>query len=133
MALLLLSFNLEGWPPSNGSDVRMRRRCCAIAFCFLMLTLSSAAAEASQVRVTNSAELRAAIGAAQPGDEIVVASGVYDTAGIDCSADGTATAPIVVKSETPLSAEIRFDALEGFHVYEANRRSDEEQDHHQMQ
>lgn len=102
----------------------MRRRCCAIAFRFLMLTLSGAAAEASQVRVTNPAELRAAIGAAQPGDEIVLASGVYDTTGIDCSANGTPTAPIVVKSETPLGAEIRFDALEGFHVYGASWQFD---------
>ncbi len=84
-----------------------------------MVTLAGAVAEANQVRVTNPAELRAAIGAAQPGDQIVLASGVYDTTGIDCSANGTAAAPIVVKSETPLGAEIRFDALEGFHVYGA--------------
>lgn len=73
-------------------------------------------AEARQVPVATAAELSAAIAAAAPGDEIILQSGEYALTGADCTANGTAQAPIVVRAATPLGALIKFNALEGFKV-----------------
>jgi hypothetical protein len=82
-----------------------------------LATLSLApSALAADVMVTTSAELTAAIAAAQPGDTLTLADGVYPMSGVTCAASGTADAPITVRSATPLGARIEFDALEGFHV-----------------
>lgn len=80
----------------------------------LFFTLS---AEAKTVNVTDVPSLTAAISAAAPGDEIVLAAGTYHfTSSPVCGAAGTSAAPIVVHAATPLGAKIEFDALEGFHV-----------------
>lgn len=74
-------------------------------------------ASAKTVGVSDVASLNAAISAASAGDEIVLASGTYHfSASPVCSAAGTPSAPIVVRSATPLGAKIELDALEGFHV-----------------
>jgi parallel beta-helix repeat protein len=74
-------------------------------------------ARAGEVKVANVTELTAAIGAAKPGDTIVLADGTYKIASkVSCSATGTATAPIVVKAATPLMAKLEFNTLEGFAV-----------------
>lgn len=81
------------------------------------LGLLSQEASAKTVSVSDVASLTAAIGAAAPGDEIVLAAGTYHfTSSPTCGANGTAASPIVVRSATPLGAKIEFDALEGFHV-----------------
>ena len=50
--------------------------------------------------VTNSEELKSAIGNAQPGDEIVLANGIWKDVEIKFSANGTPGKPIVLKAET---------------------------------
>ncbi len=78
--------------------------------------LAPATAFAEVVPVATADELLAAIGAAAPGDEIVLADGSYALTGATCSANGTVDAPIVVRSATPLGAAIALDSLEGFKV-----------------
>ena len=73
-------------------------------------------AQAGVVNVSSPAELMTAIGAAKPGDEIVLANGTYPLTGASCSAAGTEVEPIIVRAATPLGAKIEFDALEGFRV-----------------
>jgi hypothetical protein len=87
-------------------------RCTAVAGCLLV----ASTAHAGVVNVSTPAELTAALAAAQPGDEIVLANGTYALTGAACSANGTAAQPIVVRSATPRGANIDFDALEGFRV-----------------
>lgn len=84
------------------------------------LGLTTTQANAADVPVSDAAGLVAAIGAAQPGDTIILASGVYSLTGVSCTAAGTTDLPIVVKSAEPLGAKIEFDALEGFHVLGPN-------------
>lgn len=80
-------------------------------------------ARAAEIPVSTADELLAAIAAAAPGDEIVLASGTYALgANVDCSQSGTDAEPIVVRAATPLDAEIVFDALEGFKVSGAHWR-----------
>jgi hypothetical protein len=75
-------------------------------------------AEAATVPVSNVTELRAAVAAAKAGDEIVLAPGTYVVSGanVSCSANGTAAAPIVVRSATPLAAKLELSTVEGFVV-----------------
>lgn len=88
--------------------------------CTLSVALLSHAmpVEAAQVEVSNPAELRAAIAAAKAGDEITLLPGTYAISGskIACSADGTAAAPIVVRSLIPLGAKLELATIEGFAV-----------------
>jgi parallel beta-helix repeat protein len=79
--------------------------------------LVSGVASAKTVAVTDVATLTAAIAAAAPGDEIVMADGTYHfTSSPVCSAAGTAAQPIRVHAAHPLAAKVEFDAVEGFHV-----------------
>lgn len=83
----------------------------------LLAVAGAASARAATLPVATVAELRAAIGSAMPGDVIVLAAGTYDVTGnVSCNRPGAPGAPITVRSECPLAARIRFDALEGFHV-----------------
>jgi len=82
----------------------------------LLLCLGHGHANAKTVPVADVNALKAAIAAAQPGDEIVLAAGTYKLAGATCGAQGTSAAPILVRATTPLGAKIEFDGLEGFHV-----------------
>lgn len=79
----------------------------------LLLPLGAAA---KTVPVATVAELKAALSAAQAGDELVLAAGTYKLSGASCTAAGTAAAPIRVRAATPLAAKIEFDGLEGFKV-----------------
>ncbi len=98
----------------------MRSSCLAPA---LLVLLLPSLASAATVAVSDEASLLAAIAAAAPGDEIVLADGVYELgANVSCSTPGTAAEPIVVRAENPLGAQIRFDALEGFKVDAAHWR-----------
>jgi MYXO-CTERM domain-containing protein len=80
----------------------------------------SASAHAAVVNVSTPAELTAAIQAATPGTEIVLADGTYALTGVTCAAMGTELEPIIVRAATPLGALIDFDGLEGFKVNGAN-------------
>jgi parallel beta-helix repeat protein len=76
----------------------------------------AATATAAVVPVTTAAELQSAIGAAQPGDEIVLAAGDYALGNVTCGTQATGASPIVVRAETALGARIQFDGVEGFRV-----------------
>lgn len=72
---------------------------------------------AAVVPVSTSAQLIAAINAAQPGDVITLAAGTYNLAqNLICDTAGTAAAPIVVRAEALGTAFLRFNAVEGFKV-----------------
>ncbi len=89
----------------------------AAILAILVAGLAPASAHAATIPVATTGELRAAIAAALPGDEIVLAPGTYDVTGnISCNRPGAPGAPIVVRAGCPLSALIRFNAVEGFLV-----------------
>ncbi len=70
-----------------------------------------------RVDVATVAELRAAVDAAQPGDDIVLAAGTYDIQGkIAVRRAGRPGASITVRALGLGEAILRFDDPEGFHV-----------------
>ena len=90
----------------------------------LLLGLTSPGlTNARTVPVDSTAGLIAAIGAAQPGDEIVLADGTYalhGNHGVNCASAGTAAAPIVVRAARPHGARIESSAVEAFSVSAPN-------------
>ena len=70
---------------------------------FLLLTLSFSCQNSSKPAqiVNNSEELETAIANAQPGDEIVMANGIWEDIKIRFSGEGTKDAPITLRAETP--------------------------------
>jgi hypothetical protein len=81
----------------------------------LALAAGLAPALAAVVPVASADQLRAAIAAAAPGDEIVLAPGSYAfSANINCAVAGTAQAPITVRAAQPGSALLSFAAASGF-------------------
>ena len=68
------------------------------------------------VDVATVEQLVAAISAAQPGDEIVLADGTYAMTGVSCNAVGTSSAPITVRAANRRMAKISMNAVEGFKV-----------------
>lgn len=84
---------------------------------------SPGVAIAQQVRVANVAQLKAALGQAKAGQEIILEDGVYAVDGnLSCRAQGTQAEPITVRAANPGGARIEFDALEGFKVSGAHWR-----------
>lgn len=76
---------------------------------------------AAEVPVANTGELLDAIANASPGDEIILAQGTYNIGNkVSFATAGTADQPIIVRSETPLAAQIKFDTVEGFAVSKAH-------------
>lgn len=73
-------------------------------------------AAARDLPVASASELATLLAAAQPGDTLILADGVYDSAGFSCTANGTAALPITVRAKNPLGARVRFDGAEGFKV-----------------
>ena len=62
---------------------------------------SGQAASPHTFQVSSIADLQAKIDAAKPGDQIIVANGVYTTTGpIKVAREGTAARPIVIAAET---------------------------------
>jgi MYXO-CTERM domain-containing protein len=92
--------------------LRSARR--ALLSCCLLSWASAALAR--DVPVDNTTKFVAAIADARAGDVIILAPGTYAMTGASCSATGTASEPIVVKSATPLAAKLRLNSLEGFKV-----------------
>ncbi|QSQ24104.1 PE-PGRS family protein [Pyxidicoccus parkwayensis] len=83
----------------------------------LALLLLSGTSLAAVKNVSTVAQLQSALAAAKAGDEIVLADGTYDvTQNLGCSAEGTASQPIIVRAANKHAAHIRFNALEGFKV-----------------
>src|SRR5688572_18821179 len=87
-----------------------------VAALVALLLVSAVAAAARVVPVAGAGQLTAALGAAQKGDEIVLADGTYALTGASCSAAGTTAEPIVVRAANPLGAIIQFDGVEGWKV-----------------
>jgi len=86
------------------------------ALTFSLVSLWPSRARSEIVDVATSEELLAAIAAAVPGDEIVLAAGTYALGGASCTADGSEEQPITVRAASHLGAIIEMDALEGFKV-----------------
>ncbi len=85
--------------------------------------LCGLAAQAQIVPVSDATSLRNAINAAAPGQEIVLAGGIYHVVGnLLCDTAASAAMPITVRAATPRSVLIRFDAVEGFKVSEPHWR-----------
>ena len=80
-------------------------------------TLPTAHAQQRRVDVSTVAELRAAVNASRPGDDIVLAPGTYAIQGkIAVRRPGRPDAPITVRALELGAAILRFDDPEGFHV-----------------
>lgn len=95
----------------------MRR--CGSAFGGLvgLMCLFAAAASARSVSVADAPQLIAAIGAAAPGDTIVLADGTYNLpVKVAVERSGDAQHPIVVKAEHRFKAVIRVFSVVGFEV-----------------
>lgn len=96
----------------------MERSCRQVGWVvgfFSVCISSSSTAWAAEVPVTDATELLDAIANASPGDEIILSPGVYNIGNkVNCSTPGTLDEPIIVRSATPLAAEIKFDTVEGF-------------------
>lgn len=81
------------------------------------LVVLPSVASAQQVRVADVAQLKAAIGQAKAGQEIILEDGVYAVDGnLSCRAQGTQAEPIIVRAANVGGARIEFDAVEGFKV-----------------
>lgn len=82
-----------------------------------LLLLVSSTASAGVIDVATPEQLAAAIANAAPGDEIVLADGIYAIAqDLGCTAAGTEAQPIVVRAATPFAARLELDTTEGFKV-----------------
>jgi hypothetical protein len=90
----------------------------------LVVVVGAPASAAAMDRlVSDVAQLKAAIGAAQPGDAVILRDGVYAVDGnISCGQPATQAAPITVRAEHPGQARIEFNAQEGFKVSGAHWR-----------
>ncbi len=87
-----------------------------LAICSLAFILPASAA-ATTVTVTDTTSLVAALASATAGDVITLAPGTYAVdQNLNCAADGTPTAPIVVRAVNLGDATVEFDAVEGFKV-----------------
>jgi parallel beta-helix repeat protein len=98
------------------SKVR-RARLCRLAL--IITTIATTEAAAREVHVDTSTALVAAIDTARPGDEIILADGVYrlqGSHGAECRVSGTLAEPIVVRAARPLRAHIESVAIEAFRV-----------------
>jgi hypothetical protein len=83
-----------------------------VRFPALLVVVFASLSFARDVRVTTEAELRAAVGAAQPGDIITLADGTYALNGkLSCTATGTASQPIVVRGETVWGATLESNTV----------------------
>ena len=70
-------------------------------FCIILsLNSCSNLAQGSFIKVTNKGELTKAISDAKPGDEIVLADGVWSDVQIQFSGHGTKDKPIIIRAET---------------------------------
>ncbi|SEM03218.1 Myxococcales GC_trans_RRR domain-containing protein [Stigmatella aurantiaca] len=88
-----------------------------------LLLLLSSPALARQVNISSVSQLQTALAGAQAGDELILADGTYAVnANLNCSVNGTAQAPIIVRAQNRLGALIRFNAVEGFKVSGAHWR-----------
>jgi parallel beta-helix repeat protein len=78
-------------------------------------------AAAAVIPVSDVVGLQAAIAAANPGDEIVLAAGTYQiNASVTISRPGNPASPIRLRAATPHAALIQFNAIEGFRVAAAD-------------
>ena len=99
----------------------MRARLTMILASCLLLSIASTASAQRRVDVASSDALVAAITAAAPGDDIVLADGTYEvTNRVACRTAGTAAQPIRVRAARRGGALVRFMSdggyVEGFYV-----------------
>lgn len=91
-------------------------------FIFLYL-LSMVAAAAATLNVPGSyATVAAAVAAAQPGDTVLLAPGIYNES-VDTVRDGTALAPITINGQGGLATVRRMVVKHDYHVFEGVRFS----------
>jgi hypothetical protein len=82
-----------------------------------LVSLWGTRAYARDVPVKNTAELIAAVGAAAPGDRLLLADGTYAIDDkVRCNAMATKAAPVEVVAVNPLGAKITFNTVVGFAV-----------------
>lgn len=79
----------------------------------------------NEIFVNNSTELQSAISNAQPGDEIILSTGLFPVGHrVSLSANGTANQPIVIRAASTRNSEVRFSQsngiVEGFVVQGKN-------------
>ncbi|WP_404364174.1 chondroitinase-B domain-containing protein [Corallococcus coralloides] len=85
-----------------------------LSLTLLLLPLTGGAAVKS---ITTVAELQTALSSAKAGDELVLEDGTYTVnANLNCAAEGTQAAPIIVRAKNRHAAVVRFNAQEGFKV-----------------
>lgn len=94
------------------------RRAGRGASALLLVVLAASTAAHAVVRpVSDVPGLQAAIAAADPGDEIVLAAGTYAVgSNLVITRSGTPAAPVRLRAAAPQGALLRFDATEGFVV-----------------
>jgi parallel beta-helix repeat protein len=100
---------------------RMRNVFPLIAASLALMLATPRPASAELVPVSDASGLVQAIANASAGDEIVLASGTYAiSSNINCTAAGTAQAPIVVRAAVPRTVLLQFGSgggvVEGFKV-----------------
>lgn len=77
-----------------------------IAVAFVLLSFSSFNSN-SKIKVKNAEELKTAIAKAQPGDEIILANGIWKDIQIKFDSKGTKENPITLRAETPGKVNIQ--------------------------
>ena len=97
---------------------RRRRPTFPGAIALLCVALAASASAGAVVRpVSDVPGLQAAIASADPGDEIVLATGTYLVgANLGITRSGNQAAPIRLRAATPHGALLRFNIVEGFRV-----------------
>lgn len=119
---------MDGWLltrlTAQHTASRRSRRLAALALAIALpalATTGAARAQARQVPVDDEASLAAAMAAAEPGDVIALAPGVYEIDGrLRADRPGLPERPITLRAARPGEATLRFRAdsrvVEGFHV-----------------
>lgn len=90
-----------------------------------LLLAGSGPGAAGTTIVSDVEGLRSAVAAANPGDEIILASGTYTVNGaLDITRNGTPAAPIRMRAQSPHSAALHSDTVEAIRINASDWRID---------